>query len=195
MYGINSYELPGDNFVAGTMPIASEALAVKSGETIPARSLVKLVAGEAAAYTASDLDLTPDDQKVEAEASGTGITAASVVKATFLEEAGTGKNKYEFEFDGTGWQYDGEAATLNDYGISVTGTPAEGDKVTVTRTVTTQKPAVPYGIAAADAENGTVPVYLSGEFFAEKLEMPEDVTAEDVAPLLRSNGIFLKHLN
>ena len=112
MYEVNTYTLAGDNFLAGSMPIAKEALAVKEGETIKARSLVALSNGEAAAYSATDA----------------------------------------------------------------------GNSV------------VPYGVAAADAENGSVVVYLSGEFFGSKLELPEGVTAATVAPLLRSNGIFLKDL-
>ena len=53
---------------------------------------------------------------------------------------------------------------------------------------------VPYGIAAAKAENGKVVVYMTGEFFGSKLVLPEGVTAGDVKDLLRSNGIFLKDL-
>ena len=113
MYEINTYTLEGDNFLAGDMKIAKEALPVAEDEEIAARSLIKLADGEAAAYTANDL----------------------------------------------------EAET------------------------------VPYGIAAADAEDGQVAVYLTGEFFGEKLALPDGVTADDVKPLLRENGIFLKTLD
>ena len=51
---------------------------------------------------------------------------------------------------------------------------------------------VPYGIAAADAENGQVVVYLSGEFYGESLVLPEGVTVDAVKPLARENGIFIK---
>lgn len=53
---------------------------------------------------------------------------------------------------------------------------------------------VPYGIAAADAENGKVVVYMTGEFFGSKIVLPEGVEESDVKDLLRSNGIFLKNL-
>lgn len=50
-----------------------------------------------------------------------------------------------------------------------------------------------YGItadsAAADEE---VPVYLTGEFFADGLALPEGVKAADVEVALRNLGIFLK---
>lgn len=50
-----------------------------------------------------------------------------------------------------------------------------------------------YGIvpeaAAADEE---AVVYLTGEFFADSLELPENVTAADIEVALRNLGIFLK---
>ena len=50
-----------------------------------------------------------------------------------------------------------------------------------------------YGIAAdSAAENEEVPVYLTGEFFADGLVLPTGVTAEDVEVPLRNLGIFLK---
>lgn len=107
-----THTLEMDNFIAGGLPIATDALPVAEGEAIVARSLVKLNEGKAAAYTADD------------------ATAKTV----------------------------------------------------------------PYGIAAAEDENGYVAVYMTGEFFAEKLVLPDGVDADTVAPLLRSNGIFLKDM-
>ena len=69
--------------------------------------------------------------------SGEGVTAATVAKDTFLAAAGTEKHDYEFTFDGTNWHYEGATVTLADYGISVTGTAANGDVVTIHRTATT----------------------------------------------------------
>ena len=54
MYAPVTHTLKMDHFVAGSLPIAKEALEVKEGETIAARSLVKLDGGKAAAYTADD---------------------------------------------------------------------------------------------------------------------------------------------
>lgn len=51
---------------------------------------------------------------------------------------------------------------------------------------------IPYGIAVSDEENGSVVVYLTGEFFGDALKLPEGVEVETVKPLLRENGIFLK---
>lgn len=57
----------------------------------------------------------------------------------------------------------------------------------------------PYGIAGITAEaaqeNDPVVYYMTGEFFADALEMPEDVTADDIKEELRKLSIFLKDDN
>ena len=50
-----------------------------------------------------------------------------------------------------------------------------------------------YGILAEDADTGEEGiVYLSGEFFANTLVLPEHATVADVEIPLRNLGIFLK---
>ena len=50
-----------------------------------------------------------------------------------------------------------------------------------------------YGITADSADaNKEVPVYLTGEFFAAGLVLPNNVTVDDVEVPLRNLGIFLK---
>ena len=50
-----------------------------------------------------------------------------------------------------------------------------------------------YGIAADDGEkNGKIPVYLTGEFFADALNWPTGTKAEDVKATFRTLGICLK---
>ena len=50
-----------------------------------------------------------------------------------------------------------------------------------------------YGIAAEDAASGEdAVVYLTGEFFADGLAMPDGVAAADIEVALRNIGIFLK---
>lgn len=50
-----------------------------------------------------------------------------------------------------------------------------------------------YGIAADDAAaEEEVVVYLTGEFFADALVLPENATVADVEVPLRNLGIFLK---
>jgi len=50
------------------------------------------------------------------------------------------------------------------------------------------------GIAADEPSNGEVAYYLTGEFFAEGLTLPEGVTAADLKPAFRKLGIFIKEM-
>ena len=50
-----------------------------------------------------------------------------------------------------------------------------------------------YGIAAGDAGAGEdVVVYLTGEFFADAINLPDSVTVETLTTAFRNIGIFLK---
>lgn len=71
-----------------------------------------------------------------AAVSGTGITAAAVVASTFSTAVSGASGTYVFEYNGTSskWYLGETEATLNTYGITPTGTPANGDKITVTFT-------------------------------------------------------------
>lgn len=60
-----------------------------------------------------------------------GITNAVVNKFTLGKIINNTQGTYIFEFDGSDWLYQGEEITLSDYGIKVSGTPVEGDTVTV----------------------------------------------------------------
>lgn len=62
--------------------------------------------------------------------SGTGVTAATVDFEKFRKATKTTAGAYAFTYDGT-WKLDGKAADIAAYGITVTGTPANSDVVTV----------------------------------------------------------------
>lgn len=65
----------------------------------------------------------------------TGITAVTVNEDTFvaaMDEAG--EKEYEIIYDGSAWKYEGHPIILADYGLSVTGTAAEGDTIIVVET-------------------------------------------------------------
>ena len=65
----------------------------------------------------------------------TGISAVSVNEDTFvaaMDEAG--EKEYEIIYDGSAWKYEGHPIILADYGLSVTGTAAEGDTIIVVET-------------------------------------------------------------
>lgn len=77
---------------------------------------------------------TAADASAKATVSGSGITAASVTAATFGTKVGEVSGTYVFTYESDAWTYQGAAATLTQYGITATGTPADGDTITVTYT-------------------------------------------------------------
>ena len=68
---------------------------------------------------------------ITAAVSGTGVTAATVDFEKFRKATKTTAGAYAFNYDGA-WKLDGKAADIAAYGITVTGTPANGDTITVT---------------------------------------------------------------
>ena len=78
-------------------------------------------------------DLVPVNKESGIYTTVTGnVTAASVNEETFLAAVQSAEtHAYEFLFDGAAWRFNGETAELAQYGVSITGTPAEGDAVVV----------------------------------------------------------------
>lgn len=60
-----------------------------------------------------------------------GITAAETNYTTFSSAVGGAHGNYYFRYDGSDWYLNGNTVSLADYGISITGTAASGDTVTV----------------------------------------------------------------
>lgn len=73
---------------------------------------------------------------VTAAVSG-GITGATVDKDIFISTTSSSAGTHEFIHDGSAWHYNGGTVTLSDYGLTATGTPAEGDAIVITVTATT----------------------------------------------------------
>ena len=75
------------------------------------------------------------DESATATVTGTGVSAASVTAATFGTKVSNVDGTYEFAAEvadsTTTWKLDGTAVTLSDYGITPTGTAADGDKISV----------------------------------------------------------------
>lgn len=68
----------------------------------------------------------------------TGITDVTVDEDKFVAAMGeAGAKEYEISFDGSVWKHEGHAIILVDYGLAVTGTPAEGDTIIVVETAST----------------------------------------------------------
>ena len=72
-----------------------------------------------------------------ASISGTGITAANVISSTFQDIVGDVADSYIFEYTSNGWEFDGNIVQISDYGITYTGDPDEGDKITISYTAGT----------------------------------------------------------
>ena len=90
----------------------------------------------------------------------TGITAVSVVEETFvaaMDEAG--EKEYEIIFDGSAWKYEGTPMILADYGLSVTGTPAEADTIIVVETASTIKMVVMDFIENGQTSKGNIKLH------------------------------------
>lgn len=71
------------------------------------------------------------DATASATVSGTGVSAATVTASTFATKVGNKSGSYVFSYDGTNWKLAGETVTINDYGISITGSAVSGDTITV----------------------------------------------------------------
>lgn len=78
------------------------------------------------------------DPVATANVTGTGITGAEVTASTFASEVSE-SGTYEFVYDADStaespdpsWKLSGSKVDIDDYGIVVTGTEADGDKITV----------------------------------------------------------------
>ena len=68
---------------------------------------------------------------ITASVDGDNLSNISVVRDTFLNKVGTDNATYQFDYNGTNWELEGSAVTLQDYGITITGTPAQDDTATV----------------------------------------------------------------
>lgn len=73
-----------------------------------------------------------------ATTTATGITSVSVVSSTFQDANGDISGTYDFTYTSEGeWEYAGRYVSLNDFGISYVGTPAENDVIEITYTAGT----------------------------------------------------------
>lgn len=63
------------------------------------------------------------------------ITGATVDEHTFVTKMESAETKdYEFIYDGSAWHFGGQAVSLSEYGISVTGTPSADDTIVIHET-------------------------------------------------------------
>lgn len=77
--------------------------------------------------------------------------------------------------------------------VKVDASAADSGSTTPAKTEYENATAGIYGIAAGDAGAGEdVVVYLTGEFFADAINLPDSVTVETLTTAFRNIGIFLK---
>lgn len=90
----------------------------------------------------------------------TGITAVSVVEDTFVAAMGeAGEKEYEIIYDGSAWKYEGHPIILADYGLSVTGTVAEGDTIIVVETASVINMVVMDFIEGNQTSKGNIKIH------------------------------------
>ena len=90
----------------------------------------------------------------------TGITAVSVVEDTFVAAMGeAGEKEYEFKYDGSAWIYEGHPIILSDYGLTVTGTAAEGDTIIVVETASVINMVVMDFIEGNQTSKGNIKIH------------------------------------
>ena len=90
----------------------------------------------------------------------TGITAVSVVEDAFvaaMDEAG--EKEYEIIYDGSAWKYEGHPIILADYGLSVTGTAAQGDTIIVVETASVINMVVMDFIEGNQTSKGNIKIH------------------------------------
>ena len=143
--------MAGDTFSVDLIT-ESTGKGIKAAEEMQAKALLK-IAGKMGAYDNADNwmeyqayiraglagqisppgALIPVQKETGLSVTVTGgVTSATVDEDTFLLKTGhAGTAAYEFIFDGAAWHLDGEAVEMSQYGITVSGTPAEGDAVVV----------------------------------------------------------------
>ena len=143
--------MAGDTFSVDLIT-ESTGKGIKAAEEMQAKALLK-IAGKMGAYDNADNwmeyqayiraglagqvsppgALIPVQKETGLSVTVTGgVTSATVDEETFLLKTGhAGNAAYEFIFDGAAWHLNGEAVEMSQYGITVSGTPAEGDAVVV----------------------------------------------------------------
>lgn len=119
---------------------------------------------------------TTDSVKVD-------INADTWVASGIAKESGV----FLFTYNGTAWEYEGNAITLATYGISITGTPADSGEIKVTYIAATESTAVDLKIEYYDARPVLAPsiitlhnnrIYLSGFRGDRNLVQESRITTE-----------------
>jgi len=136
--GYNMADLQGEK--AERMAAALEAIALNGAGAVvsdqnwkAAQNLVRAGLGAKAYPVGTQFQVHKESSLAATLGTHTGIAGVTVDEETFLAAEGiVGNGVHEFTFDGGAWIYDGNPVRLADFGLSVTGTAAEGDEIIVT---------------------------------------------------------------
>ena len=135
--GYNMADLQGEK--AERMAAALEAIAMNgAGQATMAQNwkavqnLVRAGLGPKAFPVGTQFRVRKENSLTATLGVHTGITAVTVNEEAFLAAVGNvGGGVHEFAFDGGAWIYNGAPVRLADYGLSTTGTAANGDEIIV----------------------------------------------------------------
>ena len=86
---------------------------------------------------ALDVQISTGGSATASIGASTGITAATVNVVDFQYMVQDTAGTYVFDYDGSDWSLSSDVVNLTNYGIAYTGTPASGDKITITYTAGT----------------------------------------------------------
>ena len=134
-YGAPKQILANVELQASVGVVVDDAL----GTNVGTKKIAKAGTPVAVDFSNRSLPVTASREAVNESATatvtGTGVSAASVTAATFGTKVSNVDGTYEFAAEvadsTTTWKLDGTAVTLSDYGITPTGTAADGDKISV----------------------------------------------------------------
>ena len=97
--------------------------------------------------------------------SGSGVTAATVVPSTFFGQINTdGITDFWYSSEDVSWMLDSTSVSLSTYGIAITGSPLEGDVISVTSIFGTPNSTITIDYTAP--QQGTINVATPATFSA-----------------------------
>lgn len=125
----------------------------------------------------SAIEIKPASESIITNFESETITNVETDSATFKEAVDEVTGTYNFIYTTNGWTLNSEVVVITDYGITITGTPSEGDDITVTYTAATGTGTDLYGSSYFDGANQvtTNGVSESGTTISEALAAAEEV--------------------
>lgn len=181
------------NSTAFSCKVANTGISADSDGKKIVKAGTPLVGSLEARSVAFVKNTNPTAASANATVVGTGVSSAEVTVATFSTKVSAVSGTYEFvasvEDDTTTWKLNGNTVTLAQYGITPTGTAADGDKIIVAFIAATSG-TTPVGILLHDVDvtNGTKNAQIVVFGFIDLNKLDDDVQTlitSDVKTALR----------